>query len=315
MKIDRLLSIVFILLEKKKVSAKELAQIFEVSTRTIYRDIDTLTLAGVPIIMQPGMNGGIQILDAYKVNKSYFTQRDLSTLLLGLNSISPTLSMEEESSALSKIKNLIPKDIYDEVEKKMSQISIDLTSWASNNQTSKTFKKIKKAIDESKVITFSYYDRSMNTTIRNVEPYRLVMKDTSWYLQAYCLLRNEKRVFRISRMENVELKETFEKRDLTFPQLSGDKWIGDKLMTIKLKVDLLARERIVERCGEDAIESIEKEKMIVNFPFVDDDYGYSILLSFGETCECLEPEYVRNKLVMKLKNILKVYESEDDVIK
>ena len=315
MKIDRLLSIVFILLEKKKVSAKELAQIFEVSTRTIYRDIDTLTLAGVPIIMQPGMNGGIQILDAYKVNKSYFTQRDLSTLLLGLNSISPTLSMEEESSALSKIKNLIPKDIYDEVEKKMSQISIDLTSWASNNQTSKTFKKIKKAIDESKVITFSYYDRSMNTTIRNVEPYRLVMKDTSWYLQAYCLLRNEKRVFRISRMENVEIKETFEKRDLTFPQLSGDKWIGDKLMTIKLKVDLLARERIVERCGEDAIESIEKEKMIVNFPFVDDDYGYSILLSFGETCECLEPEYVRNKLVMKLKNILKVYESEDDVIK
>lgn len=308
MKIDRLLSIVFILLEKKKTSAKELAEIFEVSTRTIYRDIDTLTLAGVPIVMLPGVNGGIQILEDYKVNKNYFSLSDLSTLLLGLNSVSPTLSMEEESSALSKIKNLIPKETYAEVEKKMSQISIDLTSWASNNQTSKTFKKIKKAIDQSKVIEFSYYDRSMNATKRIVEPYRLVMKDTSWYLQAYCLLREDVRVFRLSRMEHVELKDDFEKRELEFQPLSGDKWIGDRLMMVKLKVDLLARERIVERVGEDAIESVDGDDMIVNFPFVDDDYGYSILLSFGETCECLEPEYVRNKLVDKLKKILSVYE-------
>lgn len=308
MKIDRLLSIVFILLEKKKTSAKELAEIFEVSTRTIYRDIDTLTLAGVPIVMLPGVNGGIQILEDYKVNKNYFSLSDLSTLLLGLNSVSPTLSMEEESSALSKIKNLIPKETYAEVEKKMSQISIDLTSWASNNQTSKTFKKIKKAIDQSKVIEFSYYDRSMNATTRIVEPYRLVMKDTSWYLQAYCLLREDVRVFRLSRMEHVKLKDSFEKRELEFQPLSGDKWIGDRLMMVKLKVDILARERIVERVGEDAIESVDGDDMIVNFPFVDDDYGYSILLSFGETCECLEPEYVRNKLVDKLKKILSVYE-------
>lgn len=308
MKIDRLLSIVFILLEKKKTSAKELAEIFEVSTRTIYRDIDTLTLAGVPIVMLPGVNGGIQILEDYKVNKNYFSLSDLSTLLLGLNSVSPTLSMEEESSALSKIKNLIPKETYAEVEKKMSQISIDLTSWASNNQTSKTFKKIKKAIDQSRVIEFSYYDRSMNATTRIVEPYRLIMKDTSWYLQAYCLLREDVRVFRLSRMEHVELKDSFEKRELEFQPLSGDKWIGDRLMMVKLKVDILARERIVERVGEDSIESVDGDDMIVNFPFVDDDYGYSILLSFDETCECLEPEYVRNKLVDKLKKILSVYE-------
>ena len=308
MKIDRLLSIIFILLEKKKISAKALAEIFEVSTRTIYRDIDTLTLAGVPIITIPGVNGGIQILEDYKVNKNYFSQNDLSTLLLGLNSVSPALSMEEQSSALSKIKNLIPKETYAEVEKKMSQISIDLTSWASNNQTSKTFKKIKKAIDQSKIIAFSYYDRSMNATIRKIEPYRLVMKDTSWYLQGYCLLREDVRVFRLSRMDAIEIKEPFEKRDLEFQALSGSRWIGDHLMRIKLKVDILARERIVERCGEDAIETIDGNNMIVNFPFVDDDYGYSILLSFGETCECLEPAYVRNKLVDKLKKILSVYE-------
>ncbi|MDL2276915.1 YafY family transcriptional regulator [Breznakia sp. OttesenSCG-928-G09] len=309
MKIDRLISIIFILLDRKKISARELAAIFEVSTRTIYRDIDTLTMAGVPIITTVGSEGGISILEDYKVQKHYFSSLDLSTLLLGLHSVSPTLTMEEESSALSKIKNLIPKELYAEVEDKMSKISIDLTTWTSNNQTSKSFKKVKKAIDTTKIINFAYYDRNGKASQRSIEPYRLVMKDTSWYVQGYCLLRKQARVFRLSRMENIVLTETFKKREITFEPLNGKKWIGDKLFIIKLCVDVSARERIVERCGEEAITQVKGNKMYVDFPFVDDDYGYSLLLSFGESCECLEPEYVREKLVDKVKKVLAVYES------
>ncbi|MDF9824777.1 putative DNA-binding transcriptional regulator YafY [Breznakia sp. PF5-3] len=309
MKIDRLISIIFILLDRKKISARELAAIFEVSTRTIYRDIDTLTMAGVPIITTVGSEGGISILEDYKVQKHYFSSLDLSTLLLGLHSVSPTLTMEEESSALSKIKNLIPKELYAEVEDKMSKISIDLTTWTSNNQTSKSFKKVKKAIDTTKIINFAYYDRNGKASQRSIEPYRLVMKDTSWYVQGYCLLRKQARVFRLSRMENIVLTETFKKREITFEPLNGKKWIGDKLFIIKLCVDVSARERIVERCGEEAITQVKGNKMYVDFPFVDDDYGYSLLLSFGESCECLEPDYVREKLVDKVKKVLAVYES------
>ena len=159
MKIERLLSIIVILLERKKIPAPRLAEIFEVTTRTIYRDIDTLNAAGIPIVTYPGVNGGVGILEEFKIEKNLFTSEDLASLLTGLSSINSTFSSSEITNALIKLKGIIPEKKLKDIEKKTNRIIIDLTPWKNTNNVSSDLKNIKSAMDKNKILTFKYEDR------------------------------------------------------------------------------------------------------------------------------------------------------------
>ena len=121
MKIDRLIAIIMVLLEKDRISAAKLAEMFEVTPRTIYRDIDTLDLAGIPIVTYPGVNGGIGIMDNYKISKQFFTAGDITTLLSGLTNVSTTLSPEDMAGTMAKVKSLIPEGKREPIEIKANK--------------------------------------------------------------------------------------------------------------------------------------------------------------------------------------------------
>lgn len=308
MRIDRIISIIMVLLNKERVSAIKLAQMFEVSPRTIYRDIETISLAGIPITTYNGVNGGISIMEEYKVDKKFFTTSDISTLLMGISSVSTTLSNKEIKGTLEKVKSLIPKEEIENLELKSNQITIDLTTWMGNDQFKFNIEKIKKALNDNKHLSFEYYGSNRKKDKRCIEPYKLILKENNWYLQGYCTLREDFRVFKLSRISNLEILEsTFTPREFKSKPLDGSGWIDKKLVTIKLLVDWSLREYMVERCGENNVKSYGEDKFIIEFPFVPDDLGYNILMGFGDKCECLSPEDIRVELINRIQKLLKIY--------
>ncbi len=308
MKIDRLISIIMLLLEHDKISAPKLAEMFEVSTRTIYRDLDAILLSGVPIVTQPGYKGGIFISKEYKVEKSFFSKNDLTSLLRGLISISPTVSNPELLGTVSKIKNLIPQNQIKEIEFKSSQVSIDLTPWMGNANIQDNLDKIKLSLNENFIIEFDYLDRNRNSTTRKVEPYQLVLKDGSWYLQGYCLIRNDYRVFKLFRMVNLKvLNENFSARDFQAKPLGSGKWVSDNLFTVKVLIHKSIIEKIAEKWGNEIIHDYDEERFLVEHLFSVDDFSYDLLLSYGDKCQVLEPQHVKEELVKRINNMLNLY--------
>lgn len=308
LKIDRLISIIMILLERKKISAAKLAEMFEVSPRTIYRDIETINLSGIPIITYPGVNGGIGIMEEYKIDKKLFTTSDIVTILMGLGSISSTMTNDEIINTLAKLKGLVPDEHIKDIELKSNQISVDLTPWIGNKYLQSNLEKIKRALNEKKILLFKYYDRYGKKSNRKIESYRLILKESHWYVQGYCLSREDFRTFKLSRISDLEvLQDTFEPREFEEKSLGPWNYIEKKIITIKLVINESLRERMVEHCGEENIQPYKDNKLLVKFPFIEDEFGYNLLLSFGDECECLEPQYVRDELIRRIKNLLNVY--------
>lgn len=310
MKVDRLVSIIMILLEKKRVSAQELANTFEVSPRTIYRDIDAISMAGIPIHSTSGVGGGFEIMPDYKVDKKVFSVDDLSALLMGLSSLFNMTRGNELINALAKVKSFIPADRAKDIELKTNQICIDLSPWVNNRNTQSYLEIIKTSLQENKVISFRYIDRHGNETARTVEPYQLVLKSNQWYFQGYCLYRNDYRLFRLSRMTDLEMsKETFVPRAYQKPILDIGEIVETLQIRIKIRIHKSIMDRVLDLCAYEYFTPDGDEHFIVNFPFIDRDYYYDMLLSFGDKCECLEPLYVREKVKRKILNIAALYDN------
>lgn len=309
MKIDRLISIIMVLLERKKISAAKLAEMFEVTPRTIYRDIEAIGLAGIPIITYPGVNGGIGIVEEYKIDKKLFTTSDITTLLMGLASIPSELSGGEIVNTLAKIKGLIPAEQMREIELKSSQIAIDLSPWAGNKNLQPNLEEIKRALDERKLLSFKYSDFEGKKSIRKVEAYQLMLKGANWYLHAYCASRQDFRLFKLARISALEILDaTFVPREFNPQPSKIPDEIEKKIMTIKLLIDETLRERMLDICGEENVEFYGDNQYIVHYPFLDSDVGYNVLLSYGDKCKCLEPANVRAEVIRRIKSLSAVYD-------
>ncbi|HHQ1033925.1 TPA: helix-turn-helix transcriptional regulator [Listeria innocua] len=310
MKVDRLMSIVLILLDKERISAQELADRFEVSLRTIYRDIDAIDLAGVPIRSTPGVGGGFEIMPDYKMDSKVFSTADLSAILMGLSSLSNMVRGDELINALAKIKSFIPADRAKEIELKANQIYIDLSQWTGNNNIQPHVEIIKVALQENKLLTFEYIAHQGNKTVRIVEPYQLVMKSSHWYLYGYCQNRNDFRLFRLSRMSGLQiLEDTFTLRDFQKPQLEMEDIVAIMQIEIKIRIHQSIIDRVLDYCSYENFYPDGEEHYIVSFPFIENEYHYDILLSFGDKCECLEPLHVREKMKRRIYDIVSIYES------
>lgn len=309
MKVDRLVSIIMILLDKKRIGAQELADMFEVSPRTIYRDIDTINMAGIPIRSTSGVGGGFEIMEEYKIDRKVFSTADLSTILMGLSSLSGMIRGDELVNALAKVKSFIPADRAKDIELKSNQIYIDLSPWIGNRNIQPYLEIIKTALQESKLLIFDYADRYGNKTERTAEPYQLVLKSSHWYCQGYCLERNDFRLFKLSRMTNLEIKaELFTPRDYQKPQLEFDDILVTLQTRIKIRIHKTILDRVLDYCTFEHVSPDGEEHCIVCFPFIENDYYYNILFSFGDKCECLEPSHIREEMKRRIHEIATIYE-------
>lgn len=187
MKIDRILSIVMLLISKKQVQAKDLAELHEVSVRTIYRDIDTINQAGIPVVTTQGAGGGISLVDDYRLEKKLFTDDDIELILTALESMTSAYSFKESEHVLKKIKSLIPPK-SDESENQ-HHVFIDLSSWGKDSQAEKKLQLIHTAASAHQFIQFTYRNAKGETLPRKVEPYTLVLKGRHWYLYAFCCVK------------------------------------------------------------------------------------------------------------------------------
>ncbi len=310
MKIDRLVSIIVVLLEKKRISAQKLADMFEVSKRTIYRDIESISMAGLPVSATPGTNGGIEIMSRYKIDKKVFSRDELSALLMGLNSLPKTLRSREVESALTKLNSLVPAEQAKDIEIKANQVLIDLTPWFGETNVNHNLEIIKEAIEENRLISFTYIDGHSKKSKRTAEAYQLVLKGHFWYVQSFCRIKNDFRLFRLSRMNALTLlDEKFVPREFKKPVLDFEETVKKMQSVIKLRVHKSILDRVLESCSFDCIKSDGEEHYLVEYPFIDRDYYYDMLLSFGDKCECIEPLSARKKLKKKIQNLMQIYGS------
>ncbi len=309
MKIDRLVSIILLLLEKERIGAQELAEQFEVSPRTIYRDIDSINQAGVPVRAIPGVNGGFEIMPQYKIDRKVFSTADLSAILMGLSSLSGMMRGDELVHALAKVKSFIPAGQAKEIELRSNQVLIDQSPWTINRTMQPNLERIQTAMQENRLLSFEYLNHDGSKTARTAEPYRLVLKSSQWYWQGYCYARNDFRLFKLSRTSNLQLLEvTFTPREPPKPQLDFSDAVAARQTTITLRIHKSILERVLDYVPDEDISPDDEEHYIVRYPLIENDYYYGILLSFGDKCECLKPEHVRTEMKRRAEAIAALYE-------
>ncbi len=310
MKVDRLVSIIMILLDKERMGAQELADMFEVSPRTIYRDIDAINMAGIPVRSISGVGGGFEIMQQYKLDRKVFSTADLSAILMGLSSLSGMVQGDELVNALAKVKSFIPADRAKDIEIKANQIYIDLSPWMGNRKIQPYLETIKTAMQQSKLLSFKYADRYGNKTARVAEPYQLVLKGSHWYWQGYCHTRKDFRLFKLSRTSNLQIQEQFfTPRDYPKPQLDFTDALATMQTTIKIRIHQSVMDRVLDYCAYEHFSPDGDEHYIVRFPFIENEYHYNIIFSFGDKCECLEPLSIRTEMKRRIHDIAAIYDS------
>lgn len=310
MKVERLISIIMILLDKERISAQKLADMFEVSLRTIYRDIDAIDMAGIPVRSTSGVGGGFEIMSNYKIDRKFFSTSDLSAILMGLSSLSNMIRGDELINALAKVKSFIPAERAKDIELRANQLYIDLSPWMGNRDIQPYLAIIKTALQESKLLSFEYADRYGNKTARTAEPYQLVLKSSHWYWQAYCLKRNDFRLFRLSRTSNLQIQEElFMPREYQKPQLDFTDRLATMQTNINIRIHQSVMDRVLDYCTYEHFSPDGDEHYIVSFPFIENDYYYNILFGFGDKCECLDPLHIRTEMKRRIHDIATIYES------
>ena len=308
MKVDRLVSMIMILLEKRRVGVQELAEMFEVSPRTVYRDMEAINQAGIPVRSVPGVGGGFEIMPGYKVDRKAFSADDLSALLMGLNSLSGVMQGDAYRHALAKVRSFIPAEQAGAIELKASQVCIDPRPWMGGGHIARHLDTIKEALQRSRLLAFAYTDGHGNRTERTVEPVQLVLKSNHWYVHAFCRMKSDFRLFRLSRMSGLRmLDEKFAPRACPKPVLELDELLETLQTDIRLRVHASVLDRVLDFCPPERVTPDGAEHYLVDYPFIERDYYYDMLLSLGDKCECLAPEHVRDELRRRVMRMARIY--------
>ena len=301
MQINRLFEIVYILFDKKTITARELAEHFEVSKRTIYRDVETLSMAGIPIYTNKGKGGGINILPEFILNKSLLSGSEQDEILSGLQSLS-ALNVPNVDPVLNKLATIFNK-------KNASWIDVDFSHWGSDNSEKEKFKLLKNAILEKNVIIFDYYSSYGEISKqRFVEPMKLVFKGQSWYVYGYCKLKADYRMFKVTRIKNLVASNEHFNRNLPKDILdTSDDSYKTKMITIVLKIHSKMAYRVFDEFGSENITKNVDGSFTVKSTIPESDWIYGYIMSYGEYAEVLEPIYIRETIVNKFKEGLKKY--------
>lgn len=297
MKDNRLFRILYYILEKGKVTANELADKFEVSVRTIYRDIDSISSAGIPIYALQGKGGGIEIAEDFVLSKSLLSENEKQQIMSALQGLDNT-TIQRENELLTKLSALFKM-------KNTSWIEVDFNNWQNNKMYEKTFDDIKSAILSKNIISFTYFSSNEKETDRSVKPVRLLFKSQDWYLYALCLLRNDFRYFKLSRIKNLEIHT--EKFDDNFEDVILKKETPhENTVNIKVKFDRKVAFRIYDELNGEITE--DNDGNLYTEIEIPNDYNlYNYIFSFGDEAEVLEPEEVRMQIKKMINKMAEKY--------
>lgn len=300
MKINRLLEITIILLNKGTVTARSLAERFNVSVRTIYRDIDVLSGAGVPVYTSKGNGGGISLMEGYCISRTMITQDESEGLLLALKTMKAA-KYPEIDMVLDKIGHIFKNA------KNTEWVDVDFMTWGSDPNEKNKFLDIKEAIIKKKVIFFKYINADGRKSERYAEPVKFIFKGHAWYLSAFCRQRNSMRTFRLSRIRDVVITdETFEQRQ-TQETTELSEGAEKPLVCLKLKFSPHVLNRIYDDFDFENVTTNDDGTFDVEMTFPEDEWIYGYLMSFGPNVEVLEPIHIREGIKTRLVKSFDIY--------
>ena len=299
MKLDRMLGILNVLLQKDRVTAPYLAEKFEVSRRTINRDIDALCQAGIPIVTHRGTGGGISIAEGFKLDKSVLTTKELSGIIAALKGIGSVSEQSQIDRTLDKL-----GQHSDAVVSMHESIIIDLASYYKGHLTEK-IESIKQAIFEKFLIEFDYYYEKGKCR-RKIEPHIVVFQWASWYVFGFCLERQDWRMFKLNRLWNLSIcDEQFVMRDIPPEKRDFNSHLSDDMKLVAI-FDKSVKYQLIESYGLDSFRE-DDEGLHFEFDFTNRSFAISWLLSFGDKVKVLEPFDIADEIKNIAKNILHLY--------
>lgn len=296
MRDSRLFRILYYVLEKGKVTANELSEKFEVSVRTIYRDIDVISSAGIPIYATQGKGGGIEIADDFVLKKSLLSEKEQEQILVALKGLEG-INKQYENELLTKLSAFFKI-------KNTNWIEVDFTNWQRGNEYDELFNDIKSAIINKNIIRFTYFSSNEKETSREAKPIRLLFKGWDWYVYTFCLLRNEFRYFKLSRIRDLKiLDENFE--DGYEDVVLIKKMEYKDTVHVKLKFDRKVAFRVYDEMGD--IKEDEEGNLYAEIELPNDYNLYNYIFSFGESVEVLEPIEIRNNIRDMINKMSRIY--------
>ncbi len=303
MKIDRLIGILSVLLQKEKMTAPELAERFEVSRRTINRDIEDLCKAGIPIQTSQGTGGGISIMEGYRLDRTILTSKDMQMILAGLRSLDSVSGSSYYCQLMEKIRTGSSEFISGR-----DSILIDLSSWYGDSLTPK-IETIQDAVENRHLVRFQYYAPSGESE-RTVEPYFLVFRWSSWYLWGWCKDRKDFRMFKLNRMDRIQkTDESFECRNIAMPDLSNEK-IFPGGIKVKVLFEPDQKWRLVEEFGPKCFTEYDDGRLLFTGDYTDLGNLITWLMTFGDKAEVIEPREAREAISQMVKRMMKIYKED-----
>ena len=285
------------MLQREKVTAPFLAATFEVSRRTISRDIEALCRAGIPISTSQGAGGGLSIMSGYRVDKSLLTSGDMQAILAGLRSLDSVSGTNRYAQLMEKLAG--PKFLAQE-----GSLLIDLASWY-KGPLSEKLGVLQEGISSSRMAGFRYYAPGGESQ-RLIEPYYIVFRWGSWYVWGYCLERQDYRLFKLNRMTEMELREGFEPRDAPYPDLSDERVFPGNYK-VEAIVPAKYKWRLVEEYGEHCFTLEPDGRCRARIDFTNLDAALDWLLEFRGDAELIGPQEVREELLKMGRKILEMY--------
>lgn len=299
MQINRLFEIVYILLDRKSVTARELTEHFGVSRRTICRDLDALSTAGIPVYTKRGKGGGISLLPNFVLNKSLLNEKEQTEILSALYGLS-SIKTDDTDQVLQKLSTRFNKTMT-------NWMDVDFSGWSHENDF---FNDFKTAILDRRIIEFDYYNQAGDKTFRCVEPIQVWFKSKAWYLKGFSLGKQEMRTFKISRIKNlVVTNKRFAERE-SLPQLTKSETLTyeePNVVKLRLRVEPERAFRVFDDFHESMIEKQSDGGFIVTVSWPENNWLYGFILSFGKYAEVLEPEHIRNIIKNEAQTISKKY--------
>jgi predicted DNA-binding transcriptional regulator YafY len=299
--VNRLFETMYLLLEKKSITARELSEHFSVSVRTVYRDVEELSMAGIPIYTKQGKNGGIALVDKFVIDKSIVSEEEQIQILAALQSMQE-VEKGSNDSVLSKLCGLFKIE-------NPNWIAIDFSDWSNTRQD--LFVTVKRSIINKQVLKFDYYGRDGQLTNREVEPIQLWFKGYTWFLKAYCRKKQQMRTFKLMRMQRVQcLNETFKKREVNLleqKEIVQEQGCYRNLLAFSMKIDECMGFKVLDYFEEHEITRNNDGSFTVSVCYPEDEWVYGMILSFGNHATITYPDSLKEEIVRRLRNNLENY--------
>ena len=291
MKESRLVRIIYHLMENGKSTAPELAEKLEVSVRTVYRDIDIISSAGVPIYVTTGRNGGIQIADSFVLDRLLLSDKEKEDIITALRSVS--IVDDHNRDTLSKLSAIFNT-------KSENWLEVDFSRWGNKSQDNTMFQKIKEAIISHKMLCIVYANTRGEVIERVICPLKMVYKAKSWYIKAFCMNKSDFRIFKLTRIiqaRNMEKNFSL----MEFPQEKKETKVNYENVILRFPQEMAYR--IYDEFEVDEINQDDNGDFIICAPMPIDEWLIGYLLSFGSKVYIIEPKYLKKIVYNEAKKI------------